>query len=929
MVEQSESAKHSADGGAPDNRVEIAQPGRLAGQHLGPYELTALIGAGGMGEVYRARDVRLARDVAIKVLPARLADDRERLARFQHEARATAALNHPNVITVFDVGVQDGIPWLVMELLQGHTLRASLHSGEPMSLRQALDYAVQIARGLAAAHGANIVHRDLKPENVFVANDGRVKLLDFGLAKLTEHTQALTSAATVDTAAGMVMGTVAYMAPEQARGLDADHRTDLFAFGVVMHEMLTGHLPFRGAFGADVLAAILNADPPPLDNSRPDIPAELSRIVTRCLRKRPELRFQSAADLVFALEGVSPGSGASAVVTRQPSRVGWWVTAVVALLAAALLGNAFTRRPSSDGSAFRTLSATIAIDGLLGLGTPPGEFALSPDGQWLAYSRRTGEQAPEIWLRSLASGQSRRLPDTIGGVYPFWSPDSKRIGFYVLFSASSELRQATSDLRSVPIDGGPGVTIATVPTTVDGQPSWGLDGTILVATGSPVVIYRVPAAGGKPEPVTRLDTANAETSHTSPVWLPDKRRFLFAAIGKPGAADDARGIFVGSLGSTEVMLLVPDVANPRYANGHLVFTSGPLLLAQRFDPDRLELSGTPVRLADAVAQGAADGAPVGHVAALSLSDAGDMLIYAAGTNAVRTRLAWFDHDGSIVGTLGDDVAFKDVFLSPDGRSASVSVYGENSDIWVFDVPRAVRSRLTFDPTTDEGSVWSPDGRRLAIMEATSSHSRLVERQADSTGSTTVLLDDKVAMYPRDWSRDGKYLLYERVDQWNAPTTQSDLWVYSFADGSTSPFMATPFDESAPALSPDGRYIAYVSDESGRLEVYVTTFPTAGAKMRISTSGANWPLWRRDGRELFLVSLDGTLLAVPIAVQPGGLRAGMPRRLFQTSFNLFANHPYDVTSDGQRFIVNTGMIAAGSTPLTLVSHWTGLMTGVAD
>ena len=878
---------------------------------------------------YRARDVRLARDVAIKVLPARFTADRDRLARFQQEARATAALSHPNVITVFDVGVQDGMPWLVMELLQGHTLRASLRAGEALPSRKTLDYAVQIARGLAAAHGANIVHRDLKPENVFVVNDGRVKLLDFGLAKLTEREHALTSVATVDTAAGMVMGTVAYMAPEQARGLEADHRTDLFAFGVVMYEMLTGFLPFRGASGADVLAAILNADPPPLEDSRSDISAELRRIVTRCLSKRPELRFQSAADLVFALEGVSLDSGAPSAVARQAPRARWWLASVVALIAAALLGNAFARRTSSNDSPARTLSTTIALDALLGLGTPPGEFALSPDGQWLAYSRRTSEQAPEIWLRSLASGQSQRLPDTVGGVYPFWSPDSKRIGFYALLPASSDSREATSDLRNVPIDGGPVTTIATLPFLVDGQSDWGMDGTILVATGLPVLIYRVPAAGGTLEPVTRLDTAQGETAHTSPLWLPDKRRFLFAAIGKPGAPNDVRGVFVGSLGSTEVMLLVPDVANPHYGSGHLVFTSGPLLLAQRFDPDRLQLSGTPVRLADAVAQGGGDGAPVGHVAALSLSDAGDMLIYAAGANAVRTRLAWFDQAGNVEGTLGDDVAFKDVFLSPDGRSASVSIYGEDSDVWVFDIPRSVRSRLTFGPAVEEGAVWSPDGRRLAIMEATGSRSRLVERRADGTGSATVLLDEDVAMYPRDWSRDGNYLIYERVAaQWAGPVTRSDVWVYSFADRSTSPFLATTFDESAPALSPDGRYVAYVSDESGRLEVYVTTFPKAGAKVRISTSGANWPLWRRDGRVLFLAGLDGTLVAVPVTESQGALQAGMPRRLFQTSFNLFANHPYDVSGDGQRFIINTGMIAAGSTSLTLVNHWTGLMTGSA-
>lgn len=927
LLKQSESAEQRAGAGIVDARDQPTTRGRLAGQHLGPYELTSLLGVGGMGEVYRARDVRLGRDVAVKVLPAQLEEDRDRLARFQQEARAAAALSHPNVVTVFDVGVQDGVPWLVMELLQGHTLRSSLGAGHALPLRQALDYAIQIARGLAAAHGANIVHRDLKPENVFVTNDGQVKLLDFGLAKLTESAHGLTSVATVNTSAGVVLGTVAYMAPEQARGLDADHRTDLFAFGVVLYEMLAGHPPFRGAFGADVLAAILNADPPSLAGSRSDLPAELLRIVARCLSKRPELRFQSAADLVFALEGISVGADASAVTTRRRPGVGWLVAAIVAVGIAAVLGNAFARRSVSGDPPARTLSTTIALDALLGMGTPPGEFALSPDGQWLAYSRRTSEQAPEIWLRSLASGQSRRLPDTVGGIYPFWSPDSRQVGFYVLFSASAGSREASSDLRSVPIDGGPVITIATLPATVGGQADWGIDGTILVATGLPTLIYRVPATGGSPEPVTRLDTANGETSHMSPVWLPDKRRFLFAAIGKPGAPNDVRGVFAGSLGSADVTLLAPDVANPHYGNGQLVFTSGPLLLAQRFDPDRLQLSGTPVRLADAVTQGGADGAPVGHVAALSLSDAGDMLIYAAGTNAVRTRLAWFDQEGNIDGTLGDDVAFKDVFLSPDGRSASVSIYGEDSDIWIFDIPRSVRSRLTFGSAVEEGSVWSPDGRRLAIMEATGTHSRLVERRADGTGSETVLLDGDGSMYPRDWSRDGSYLIYERfAAQWNGPVTRADVWVYSFADRTTSPLLATTFDESAPALSPDGRYVAYVSDESGRLEVYVTTFPKAGAKVRISTSGANWPLWRRDGRELFLVGLDGTVVAVPVTESQGALQAGMPRRLFQTSFNLFAARPYDVSADGKRFIVNTGMIAAGSTSLTLVNHWTGLTAG---
>jgi eukaryotic-like serine/threonine-protein kinase len=880
-----------------------------------------------MGEVYKARDTRLARDVAIKVLPATYATDAERLARFEREARAAAALSHPNVVSVYDVGVHDGAPWLVMELLEGQTLRDILGSGAALSERRALEIAVQVAKALSSAHSASIVHRDLKPENIFVTPDEHVKVLDFGIAKFAEtipsaSATAMGTAAPI-TEAGVILGTVAYMAPEQARGLPADHRSDIFAFGVVLYEMLAGERPFQGSHAADVLADILKVEPKPLSGR--GVSATLQQIVQRCLSKSPAARFQSAADLVFALEVLGPVANEPDTLegarrSNLPSSTGLLVAAGSAVVASVITGLLMLgfAQPSSTPVA---LTSAIAIDGLLGLGTPPGEFALSPDGKWLAYSQRTGEQAPELVVRSLSSGASRRLRGTRGAVYPFWSPDSARIGFYPWLAATAESPQIDLDLKSVALEGGSLQTIASLADAPHGQPSWHANGTILAATGVPAVIQRVPASGGVPEAVTRIDASEGETEHLSPFWLPDGEHFLFAAIGKPGAPNMPRGIYVGAVGSTERTLLIAGGTNPHYAAGYLLFTEGPSLLAQRFDPTTRELTGKTVRIAETVAQGNYDGAPTGHVAGVSVSGDGRTLLYAEGTNAVKTRIAWLSRSGSILGSLADDAAHKDVFLSPDATRASATIYGVNSDIWIYDVARTVRSRLTFAPSYEEGGVWSPDGNRVAMsVVSDSGNPRLVERRVDGRGDDVVLLDDATLKNPVDWSRDGRVLFYERSKFPAQPSTPVEIWAYAFADKKTYPVIQGPFDALAARLSPDERYLAYVSNESGRFEVYAVAFPSAGAKIRISTGGATLPLWRRDGRELFYRGVDNTLTAVAVSTRNGQLIVGDAKALFKTPMNMFASHPYDVMPDGERFMVNTGMIADGSTVLTLVANW---------
>jgi serine/threonine protein kinase len=662
-----------------------------AGTRLGAYEIVALVGAGGMGEVYRARDARLARDVAMKVLPAGVADDPERLQRFEQEARAAAALNHPGIPAVYDIGQYEAVPYIVSELLEGETLRERLHGGA-LPVRKAVEYAVQIAHALASAHEKGIVHRDLKPENIFVTSDGRLKILDFGLAKLMQPERAIVGASLLPTTPpptlpGVVLGTIGYMSPEQVRGLDADHRADIFAFGAILYEMLSGRRAFGGNTAIDAMTAILEEDPAGLPTAERHIPSALARIVDRCLEKSPAARFKSADDLAFALEALSSPSGEREPVVdhttpRRGERLAWSVAAVFATVLAGTLAVPYIRTPVAAPEMRLEVTTPATSD--------PLSFAISPDGRQLVFAA-SGDGPPRLWLRPLDTATARPLAGTEGATFPFWSPDSRSVGFF-----------DGSTLKRIDIGGD-------VPQTLTNAAprggSWNTDGIILFARSAVGPLFRVAASGGEPAAATKLDTPLR--SHRFPQFLPDGRQFLFFAQGTA----ESQGIYLGALDDSETKrLTAADAAGVFVSPDWLLFVRQGTLVARHIDLARGELIGDPVTVAGPVS---VDG--VSQAAALSVSAEGVVTYRAGGAN--RRQLAWFDRSGRAIGTLGapDENGLSYPRLSPDGRRVAVfRAVQTNNDIWLLDSVRS--TRLTFDPSLDRFPIWSSDGSRIVFVD---------------------------------------------------------------------------------------------------------------------------------------------------------------------------------------------------------------------
>jgi eukaryotic-like serine/threonine-protein kinase len=888
-----------------------------AGTRLNHYEIIAPLGAGGMGEVYRARDSRLGREVAVKLLPAAFANDAERLRRFEQEARATSSLNHPNILTVYDIGTaaseDGGAPYIVAELLEGAELRALLKGGA-LPARKAVDYARQVAEGLAAAHEKGVVHRDLKPENLFVTTDDRVKILDFGLARVKPprgQVKVDSEAATEKplTSPGAVMGTVGYMSPEQVRGQEADHRTDIFAFGVVLYEMLSGRRAFTGESAVEVMNAILKEEPPELGETSRQVNPQLEKIVRRCLEKRPERRFQTASDLGFALEALSSPSTArletAAALPAATERAGKarlfgnarlaWLAAAGLLLVSLLslpLAVKYLRQspPVAPVAARFTIAAPEKATAIAGP-------ELSPDGRNLVFAVVV-EGRRSLWLRPLGSLTAQPLSGT-EGVFgsPIWSPDSRSLGFF-----------AGRELRKLDLAGGAPQTLCKMPadigTLVSG--TWNRDGVILFSdfTG----IYRVPATGGEPTLVLRSDQPFL---YRWPVFLPDGRHFLVRRSRTQGAAET----HLVALDRQETTRLLAADSQARYANGHLLFVRAGVLLAAPFDADSLRLTGEPFVVADKVRV-------VGNPSRgfFSVSDNGS-LVYDPNALTDNQRLTWMDRAGKPLGTVGPTGEYEAPRLAPDGKRVAVArrePQSQNWDIHVIDLARGTSSRLTFDPDDDRYPVWSPDGRHIAWRANRDRAFQIYQKLASGVGPEELLLKADVAITPGSWSADGRFLLYSRLD----PTTREDLWALPLAgDRQPSPFLQTPFSENNGRFSPDGRWIAYTSDDQGRPEVYVQTFPASGGKWQISTNGGLQPWWRGDGKELYYLSSDGKLMAVE--VKPGGsFEAGAPRALFDLApvRAIGGATSYAVTAAGDRFLFVTAREEAASLQFTVVVNW---------
>jgi len=913
----------------------------IPGTRIGPYEVLSAIGAGGMGEVYRAVDTNLKRQVAIKVLPQTVGADRDRLARFQREAELLAALNHPNIAQIYGLEKQDRreahegpASFLVMELVEGPTLADLIARRDPteaangrdssrgLALKDALDIARQIAEALDAAHQQAIVHRDLKPANVKVRADGTVKVLDFGLAKAMEpagpssatHSPTLSIHATQ---AGVILGTAAYMSPEQASGKVVDKRCDVWSFGVVLLEMLTGRPVFTGETVSHVLAAILTTEPD-WTALPADTPASIRRLLRRCLEKDPRRRLHDIADARIEIEDtLTPSGSAGFADSRSPqnvtpsssspvlSRVLVWTAVLATAVAVIALAALAFRRPAAE---LRPLRLSIV--------PPPGttfarkdvsgmpDFAISPDGRRIAFVASAAGGRPQLWIQELASGAAQPLPGTSDASGPFWAPDSQSLAFY-----------ARGKLKRVSPGGAAPQDLADAPVSI-ASGAWNADGIILFV-GSPEgggALSRVSAEGGAVVPATTVDATKGETLHVWPQFLPDGRRFIFFV--KTGIGDTG-GVYVGSLDSRETTLILRSSANAVYAtSGHLLFEQSGNLMLQPFDPGSGALSGQAFTLGDRIVA-----LPAPSYLPLSIAADGTMAYWNGRPDA--RELLWFERNGRPLGTLGSGKPYLSPALSPDARNLLVSeqTTPSASALSIVDVSSGVASRVTF-PVAGVASyahfgIWSPDGKDIVHSTRGAETTHIVRRAASGIGQEAALLAPP-ALFPEDWSRDGRWLVYDAI----TGKTFVDIWALDFADGKPRPILEEPANQLQARLSPDGRWLAYASDESGDWEVYVRPFPEGRGKRLVSTGGGSQPLWRGDGKELFYVAADNRIVAVPILAGQT-FATGERQPLFATRIPPVLppwRTEYAVSPDGQRFLVNSIMPETERTPITIAVNW---------
>ncbi len=879
--------------------------------------------------MYRARDTRLDRTVAVKILPAHLSDHPEARQRFEREARTISSLNHPNICVLHDVGSQDGTSYLVMEYVQGETLESRLQKG-PLPVKQALECGVQICDALEKAHRAGIVHRDLKPGNIMLTASG-AKLLDFGLAKPAAAmlgAQALTHAGPLTpstptmnlsalgtpqgtlTQQGTIVGTFQYMAPEVLQGQEADARSDIFSFGAVLYEMITGKRAFEGKSQISVASAILEKDPELITKVQPMAPAALDHVIGDCLAKDPESRWQNAADVARQLRWVA--SSSSSVSAAPPIRLRrrlrerlLWGALAAALLAVLVWSNLRERDPAQTLRSYLPPPAEVGFDFTGDFSGPP---AIAPDGTAVAFCARNQKERDSIWVQSLNDLTAKKLEGTDGGTFPFWSPDKKFLGFF-----------ADGHLKKVPAAGGPVTVLVETPNPRGG--SWNQDNVIIYEPDYRDSLWRISAAGGTPVRLTKLE-AGRHTTHRWPKFLPDGKHFLFFATNHSGGSE--QGIYLGSLADGSFKHVLDADSDAQYASGYLLFHLQSALLAQKFDLGTGVVSGDPVPVANLVEYDA------GTWHTTFTASQNGLLVYEPGSKTLGTDLFWQERSGKVLGKVADRAFYKGSGrLSPDGKRLAVSMGDPQADIWVFDLARGSRTRLTFGGATHLMPSWSADGQRVVFLKQSGATlmmgTSLCARLANGGGQEEVLISGDPSGTARtllspEWSPDGRYLVHMEqsgpsgAGVWAMPTT-GDKKPFAIVQPQSPQTRIVQF-----RLSPDGRWLAYSSTESGREEVYVTHFPTGAGRWQVSQNGGTFPAWRGDSKEIYFVGNDGILHAATVNAKSEEFELEPVRALFQVNYIAPVGSPYDAAPDGQRFVFATYPESV-PTPLVLVTNWT--------
>ncbi len=914
----------------------------MIGQTISHYKILEKLGEGGMGVVYKAQDTKLDRLVALKFLPPHLSASEQDKTRFIQEAKAAAALNHPNICTIYGIEEHEGTAsadasagkqtFIEMEFVEGKTLR---EMKDTVALKQSIDIGIQIADGLAAAHEKGIVHRDIKPENIMIQKDGRVRIMDFGLAKLKGASRL--------TKAGSMVGTVGYMSPEQVQGQDSDHRTDIFSLGVILYELIAGQSPFKGLHETAISYEIVNVDPVPISTTKQEIDPELDAIVLECLAKELDQRYQSAKEVsknlkrfkqessrarvsrITAVRQYIPPSGesveSSQSLTASPfRRLIPWLVAAVCFVGSVTFGVMFFRSSPDERNTIRSVIAPPEKANFNFFGNASGPPAISPDGKRVVFVARDSSDKRHLYVRSLDALDAQPLAGTEGAIHPFWSPDNQFIGFV-----------AQGKLKKIDASGGPPITICN---SGDSRGStWSNEGMIVFSPGAGNPLFVVSASGGTPMVITNLDSMRRETTHRWPFFLPDGQHFLYyARTVATGAQGEGDAICVASLAGNVNKILLNASSNAVYASGYLLFVRGSSLIAQRFNSHSLELEGE----ATAIVQGISYD-PSTNRGLFSASENG-LMMYQTGNVQIGSKLITVDRSGKTLGMIGGIGEYIGFRISPDGQRIALSDFDQksrNNDVWIYETNRGLKTRFTFDPAAELNPVWSPDGNRVVFSSSRKGKNDLYIKSSSGAASGEALLESGEGKNPTDWSSDGKFLAYTV----NAgPKTQSDIWILSLnpqggkpegvggparsagasqagGDRKAIPFLQTEFYEGNAHFSPDGKWIAYVSNESGQPEVYLRPYPGSGGKLQVSAAGGFDPTWRRDGRELYYTSLDRKLMAAEIAAKGSTVEVNSVHPLFEMN-----GVNYDVMADGKRFILNVPVETQLSSPLTLVVNW---------